>query len=272
MDTKIRPVLPLKCCDVPTIYNNKQSYYEVLCYLGYKINECIETLNDFTDDYKEYTDTEITKLKDYVDESLNELSNSLNTKIDSEVDRIDSEIEELSKSVSDKISKLTSLIYEVNNNLKIWTEWEIEKIYNYIDKIQCNNIKCYNPTTGYYEPLCKVLSNIYDALRYCGITASEYDNMHITAEQYDDIYITAVKYDLYAKCLLFKSPWFYMFSPVSGEYKFYQDVINELADLIKPNPITASEYDALNITADSYDEKEVTAKNYDFEAKTILSE
>lgn len=268
---EIRPVIPLICCDVPTIYSNKQSYYECLCYVGSKINECIEMINSFTDDYKNYTDEQITKLKATLEEELQNAVDTINNKIDFEVQELDEKIITLSNDVTNKLKELKQLIYSVNNDTKTWAEWEIEKLYKYIDSVFCENVKCYNPTNGLYEPICKVLSDMYDRLRYFGISAEEYDSLQITANEYDNLIISASKYDLYAKMILYKSPWFYMYSPFSGKYEFYQDVIYQLADLLKPNPITAAEYDALNITATNYDDKQITASQYDDNAKTILN-
>ena len=122
-----------------------------------------------------------------------------------------------------------------------------------------------------YEPICKVLNDIYGKLRYFGITAEQYDSLQLTADDYNALMISASDYDLYAKMILYKSPWFYMYSPFTGKYEFYQDVIYQMADLLKPNPITAAEYDALNITATKYDKKQITAAKYDDNAKTILN-
>lgn len=61
-----------------------------------------------------------------------------------------------------------------------------------------------------------------------------------------------------------------MISPFTGKYTLISDVINQLANFHKENPITAQEYDDLELTAQNYDEKLITAYNYDFTAKSIL--
>lgn len=269
--SEIKPIVPLVCCDIPTVYSNKQSYYECLCYIGSKINECIEMINSFTDDYKNYTDEQIAKLKATLEEELQNAVDTLNKKIDFEVKELDEKIVALSTSITEQLKKLKDLIYTVNENTKAWAEYEIEKLYEYIDNVFCDNVKCYNPTNGMYEPICKVLNDIYGKLRYFGITAEQYDSLQLTADDYDALMISASDYDLYAKMILYKSKWFYMYSPFSGKYEFYQDVIYQMADLLKPNPITAAEYDALNITATNYDDKQITASQYDDNAKTILN-
>ena len=269
--SEIKPVIPIVCCDIPTIYSNKQSYYECLCYIGSKINECIEMINNFTDDYKNYTDEKILELKNNIESNIKNVYDTLNNKIDFEISNVNNRIDGVEEDITKSLNELKLLIYDVNNNTKLWTQVEIQKLYNYIDSVYCENVKCYNPTTGLYEPICKVLNDMYDKLRYFGITAYEYDRLNLTADEYDNLMLSANRYDLYAKMILYKSPWFYMYSPITGKYEFYQDVIYQLADIIKPNPITASEYDALNITASKYDKKSITAANYDDNAKTILN-
>lgn len=62
-----------------------------------------------------------------------------------------------------------------------------------------------------------------------------------------------------------------MSNPLTGEYQFYQDVINDLADLHRDNPITASAFDALMLTATVFDGKQITAENFDNNAGNLLS-
>lgn len=58
----------IESCDVPSVYSNKQSYYEVLCYINYKLNELIDVYNKLEFDYKTYVDNQLQGVKDYADE------------------------------------------------------------------------------------------------------------------------------------------------------------------------------------------------------------
>lgn len=58
----------IESCDVPTVYSNKQSYYEVLCYINYKLNEVIDLYNSFEMDYKTYVDSQLDSVKRYADD------------------------------------------------------------------------------------------------------------------------------------------------------------------------------------------------------------
>lgn len=57
----------IESCDVPSVYSNKQSYYEVLCYINYKLNELIDVYNKLEFDYKNYVDSQLQGVKDYAD-------------------------------------------------------------------------------------------------------------------------------------------------------------------------------------------------------------
>lgn len=277
MEKELKPLVPLLCCDVPSVYSNKQSYYECLCYIGYKVNECINAINGFTDAYKEYTDQEIEKLKDYVDglnsdikEYVDGQVTTLNKKIDYNYNTIDSKIDSVKQELQNNIDTLTNLVYELNHKVYNYIETEINKLYKYIDKYACNNMKCLNPTNGLYESICKILSDIWDKLRYCGITCQQFDNTLLTCDGFESLNFDCTEFDLYAGCILHKSPRFYMHDPFTGNYVFYQNVIYELYNLHRNNPITAQEYDNLQLTAEVYDSKEITTFNYDDNAKTLL--
>ena len=58
----------IESCDVPSVYSNKQSYYEVLCYINYKLNELIDVYNSLEFEYKTYVDNQLQGVKDYADQ------------------------------------------------------------------------------------------------------------------------------------------------------------------------------------------------------------
>lgn len=277
MAEELKPLVPLICCDIPSVYSNKQSYYECLCYIGYKVNECINAINGFTDAYKDYTNQEIAKLKEYIDTLNNDMKEyldgqvgNLNEKIDENYTNLDGKIDTVKQELQDNINTLTNLVYELNSRVYNYIETEINKLYKYIDKYACNNMKCLNPTNGLYESICKILSDIWDKLRYCGITCQQFDDALLTCDGFESLNFDCTEFDLYAGCILHKSPRFYMHNPFTGDYVFYQNVIYELYNLHRNNPITAQEYDNLQLKAEVYDSKEITSFNYDDNAKNLL--
>lgn len=285
----INPVMQLACCDVPTVYSNKQSYYECLCYLGYKINECIKALNDYQDDYQKYTDDKVAELKDYVDElnstmktyvdgrwnDLNTHINSVYTELNGDITTLDAkldvEIARVEAEIAEKVEQLNQLIEKVDGDLREYIDLSIEQVYRYIRDYYVNSIKIYDPSTGVYTSIQQALENVYNAVRYFSITAQEFDGVGLTAKQFDDNNLLAAQFDLYGVFIFGKPSFLYMNNPLTGELQFYQDVIASLADLHRDNPITASGFDALLLTATAFDSKNITAENFDNNAANLLS-
>lgn len=286
---EITPLIKLNCCNLPSVYNDKQSYYEVLCYLENKINECISAINDYTDAYKDYTDTQIAQLKATLENEIHSLEEYVNTQVadfkgyvDVKIANVESDYNEkitnLEVSINRKINdistsltELTRTVYRLNSETYVYINQQIDRLTDYIDKYVCNNIQCYNPVTGQYDSICKILGDIYDSARYCGITCDEFDGLAFTCNSFERLSMAAHDFDLYAGCKLIPSNQLYMFSPLTGEYIFYQDVIYQLAELHSNAPITVSEFDALkSLTCNSFVGYNMTAYTFDNTAKDIL--
>lgn len=285
----INPVMQLACCDVPTVYSNKQSYYECLCYLGYKINECINALNDYQDDYQKYTDDKVAELKKYVDglnasmktyvdgrwNALNTHINSVYTELNGDITtldaKLDAEIARVEADIAEKVEQINQLIEKVDGDLREYIDLSIEQVYRYIRDYYVNSIKIYDPSTGVYTSIQQALENVYNAVRYFSITAQEFDGVGLTAKQFDDNNLLAAQFDLYGVFIFGKPSFLYMNNPLTGELQFYQDVITSLADLHRNSPITASAFDALLLTATAFDSKNITAENFDNNAANLLS-
>lgn len=286
---EITPLIKLNCCNLPSVYNDKQSYYEVLCYLENKINECISSINNFTDSYKEYTDTQIAQLKATLENEIHSLEEYVNTQVavfkgyvDEKIAAVESDYnEKITKlevsinrkinDISNALTELTRTVYRLNSETYVYINQQIDRLIDYIDKYVCNNIQCYNPVTGQNDSICKILGDIYDSARYCGITCDEFDGLALTCNSFERLSMTAHDFDLYAGCKLIPSSQLYMFSPLTGEYVFYQDVIYQLAELHTNAPITVNEFDALkSLTCNSFVGYNMTAYTFDNTAKDIL--
>lgn len=286
---EITPLIKLNCCNLPSVYNDKQSYYEVLCYLENKINECISTINNFTDSYKEYTDTQIAQLKATLENEMHSLEEYVNTQVavfkgyvdgkiavvesdyNEKITKLEVSINRKINDISNSLTELTRTVYRLNSETYVYINQQIDRLIDYIDKYVCNNIQCYNPVTGQYDSICKIFGDIYDSARYCGITCDEFDGLALTCNSFERLSMTAHDFDLYAGCKLIPSSQLYMFSPLTGEYVFYQDVIYQLAELHTNAPITVNEFDALkSLTCNSFVGYNMTAYTFDNTAKDIL--
>lgn len=279
----MRPVRYPRCQKVlPAVYDDSLSYYESICKLVHKINELIEWTDLFDVDTitQKVLDTVRAELKDTIDElytyidngdtTLNEKITQVDNRIDTKYKELDNKYTDITNDLSKELSDLTDTVYNLNTEVYAYISLEIERLKDFISKYACNNIKCYNPVNGKNESICNVLNSLYDALRYCGITANEFDDLGLTCNQFEHYDLSASEFDLYAGLKLYKSSLFYMFDPISGEYTFYQNVIETLWNFHRDNPITASAFDALQLTAQAFASKSLTAYNFDNSAGTLL--
>lgn len=286
---EITPLIKLSCCNLPSVYNDKQSHYEVLCYLEEKINECISAINNYTNAYKDYTDKQIAQLKATLESEIQSLEEYVNAQVadfkgyvDGKIAAVESDYNEkitklevaINKKINDistSLTELTRTVYRLNSETYVYINQEIDRLIDYIDKYVCNNMLCYNPVTGQYDSICKIFGDLYDMARYCGITCDEFDGLTLTCNSFERLSMTAHDFDLYAGSKLIPSSQLYMFSPLTGEYEFYQDVIYQLAELHTNAPITVNEFDALKtLTCNSFVGYNMTAYTFDNTAKDIL--
>lgn len=277
MSKELKPVVPLLCCDIPSVYSNKQSYYECLCYIGYKVNECIDAINGFTDAYKQYTDEKIAELKTYVDNINTDIYNHIAEveknirndmyKKDAELDK---KIDDVQNNLIERINKLNILIYQLNSETRYYIDASIAKLYDYINNYVPNNMQVLNPVKGYYTSLNQALGDMYDNLRYNALTCNEFDSLNLTCTEFDNLLLSCTEFDLYGAKKFRVDSNLYMHDPFTGKYVFYQDVIYKLAELHFNNPITASEFDALLLTVTAFEAKALSAYTFDSNAKTAL--
>lgn len=277
MAGELKPLFPLLCCDVPSVYSNKQSYYECLCYIGYKVNECIDAINGFTDAYKQYTDEKISQLKAYIDglntdiyKHITEVEKNIREDMDAKDTELDEKINKVQTQLLDKIGALNILIYDLNDETRAHIDTEVKKLYDYINDYVPNNMEVLNPVKGYRTSLNQALADMYDNLRYYALTCNEFDSLNLTCTKFEDLSLTCTEFDLYAAKRFRVDSNLYMHDPFTGEYVFYQDVIYKLAELHFNNPITAREFDALLLTINAFQSKALSAYTFDSNAKTAL--
>lgn len=277
MVEELRPLVPLLCCDIPSVYSNKQSYYECLCYIGYKVNECINAINGFTNAYQQYTDEKIAELKAYIDKldtdiykHIAEIEKNIRQDMDSRDDELNEKINKVQTDLLTKINKLNVLIYQLNEETKNHINTEIEKLYDYINEYVPSNMEVLNPVKGYYTSLSQALGDIYDNLRYYALMCNEFDSLNLTCDKFDGLFLSCSDFDLYGAKRFRVDSNLYMHSPFTGEYVFYQDVIYQLAEFHFAGPISVNEFDVLDLTVALFENKALTAYQFDSDAKDLL--
>lgn len=68
---------------------------------------------------------------------------------------------------------------------------------------------------GKTENIDKVITNIYNYLRYYGITCFEFDTRGITAKEFDNLFLTSKDFDLYSQSKILFDNIHKMLSPFS---------------------------------------------------------
>lgn len=273
--------LTIKCKSVlPLTFSDCMSLYEQLCRIEYKMNEVIETVNGFGDDFTEYVDQQVDALRNELNGKFDLLQNKVdaqladneakmqalemfvNNAIEEQQSWVLKKINDLTISINNQLQYLRQYVDAQDDKLKSYIDAEIQKVIDMIPEIQ--KVMVVNPITGKLETLQDVLNYMTWVFKYYALTAQEYDNLHLAASEYDDLGLSAFDYDVYGKKLLKLDDRFYMRSPITGQVVFYKDVINWLITQHQPNALTAAEYDALELTASVYDGKLITAFDYDF--------
>lgn len=93
------------------------------------------------------------------------------------------------KYVENAMIKITEMCVNCKKDIDL----KIANIRNYVMRM----LNMYNPLTGEYDTLKKVVEGLYTLLRRMALTAKEYDDLSMTAEYYDNLEITAYRYDWY---------------------------------------------------------------------------
>lgn len=269
------PIEKLRVCCVqiiPQVYDNCLSTYESICRVADVVNEIIAYLNNFDDTTKQYIDSQISYLKNYVDAQDESITKNLTNLINKEISELEISFYKFRAKI---LNDINDFEYDINNKIEIneiiWENKFNDFKNDVLDLInQCDTI-CYNPTTGLYETVCKVINDIYNFTRIYAFTALEFDNSLVTVSEFDNSQITAEKFDTLGKTLLGKPRCnCYIRNPYNGLIQTLETVINFISHN-NSQTLTANEYDTLSLTAISFDNYDLTAYDFDFEGKAILA-
>lgn len=183
------------CCNsyifsLPLAFDESLSYLEQVCYILKKLNEVIDQVNINTETLE---NIDINFAKIY--EDLGKMQVDINEfKI-----QIESEIETRFNQIYQQVISLMN-DYQASFNLRLDTA--VNELNDRIDRIELGDIYAYNPTTGRVENINKVLTDIYDSVRYDAISCNEFDALELTATEFDAVEITAYNFDNNGKSIL----------------------------------------------------------------------
>lgn len=246
--------------------NNHQSDYDALVI---RVSALENEIDTFIDDINQRFEELKNGLEEYiyqqVQQALGELILELGT--------LEAALNQLRVDLQREMIDLRSGYQAADTALKFWLEARLDQFKNEIPDLTTVNV--WNPVRGAITSIQICVNDLYDISRTGALTAYEYDSMELTAAEYDALDLSAYDYDNFARDILgrsgvFKNPYYFMYSPFTGDYVPIITVINELAFLHRSDALTAAEYDALQLTAADYDAEDITAYDYDWSGKTIL--
>ena len=179
-------LIRLMSMTTPFVYDSEESFLEMLRKFYKYLHELTEASKGMSDDIEE---------------------------LRSEVNNFEDEINDEIQRINDILVEYDIKIERVRNELRVYVNDQIANLRNYVDsedallderikQVEIGNIKVYDPTTGLYSPIQRVIDNLYDMGRSNALTASEYDALELTATAYDAYELTARDYDLNGKTLL----------------------------------------------------------------------
>lgn len=183
------------CCNsyifsLPLAFDESLSYLEQQCHILKKLKEVINQVNKNT------------IIIEQIDINFEEIF----TKLDNMEKEINDFEEELTENIQQQFQEMYNQVISLMNDYQAVFTNELNQVYTElsgrIDDIVIGQINVYNPTTGRYENINKVLTDIYDSVRYDAISCNEFDALELTATDFDDVEITAYNFDNNGKSIL----------------------------------------------------------------------
>lgn len=282
-------ITPLKfwCQKIlPLSYDDSLSYYETLCRFADKVNELIERLNLYQEEYRDYVDEQVSFLKTYIDEQDNATKTVLEIKMENLKNETERQMNELKlhlkqtlDDVNNKLAEYSESLVRIydfvvsdQNRQDIYFKNILEEFYHKIWSLidQYTNI-IYNPTNGQLTTVEQAINDIWNILRYQALTCIEFEWLGYSCDKWDSIGYSALDFDLYSGVKYGKricDCW--MINPYTGEKSLVTDVIYTLIGM-RAEGLTTEQYDAKNLTASRFDSTNITAYDFDFQGSISLA-
>lgn len=168
-----------------------------------------ETVTNFYDLSKSYTDTQIVSLSELAFAAINDLQE--------QIDNLQWTLPEVYNVVKGYKTDLVTLIYDVYDAGRVnaltaaefdamgLTATEFDGLnftaYEFDTNAKARLIgnKCRNPYTGELDAICNVIADIAQHSTDDAITATEFDAAELTADAFNALNLTAYLFDFYAK-------------------------------------------------------------------------
>ena len=233
---------------LPAVYDDSLSYYETVCKIADALDKCI--------DYLDYLDKEIITW-----DELNPKLDALQGQIDkinatlralkSDIGTLYSEIERLDERITDELQEMREWVLtqielklaalemylkayadEGDKHVLVLMRTEIDKIYRVIDQIPKMEQELFNPTKGCLDDASGTVGDVYEFLRYLGMTALELQVLCKTAAELDSETETARWEDTASRLLHDYCLWKNSFDPTTGSIRQDQNVMLSLFQML----------------------------------------
>lgn len=262
----------------PLVFGEELSYLEMIAKLRNRLNELNEYVIELQKTINQYTDQELAKIRIEFDNKLKKVYDTINEEFEEYKINTDKDIADFKNYVNIQLNKLSIDLITFFNTLTRQMDSKDSIVLNKakqlifelsltIDKVNENNFRINNPTTGKKDTVQNTVNNIYDFLRFC-LTCEEFEVLPITIEEVEEL--TVSDFELYSKWLLELQYRYLLVSNVTGDLVSHQQAVNECYDFVQLGSYTAAEWAELQFTIEEIDSKEVTAYNFDFYAKRFI--
>lgn len=281
---------------IATAFDNGTTYLDFLAQVNAKLDEVITTINNIKDDWDSLTDEKIqaysvqvnSQLEDlrvYTNRQNHSLKNELIEYVDTSVlvfqtqistlfinyELLDNKIKATNNSILVMRDYLINYVDTENVIQDYETNLKFQEVYESIEDISKNYPPVYNPTTGSREPIDKVLSDMYNVLRYNAITCLEFDLKQIKAGEFDELKLTVGEFELSAKTKIkYVDENLMMYSPFTGLKTLIKDVLKEAINRMATGQFTAGVFDSRLVTVGEFGSYNITAYNFDFNGANVI--
>ena len=240
------------------MYEELKSNYSKLVDGYEELHNMFNTLEDDFAALALYVNSEVTELKEEVDERISELLISVSERITRMIIEVNEMLARQREYVDSEL-----LVLEAKFNL------ELTRLQQEIDELVFELPDVYNQTRGIRTELITYVDDIYNLTRDFAFKVENFDISAVTCEELDNMDKTAIEWDIDGR--LYIDPPGMCLNPISGEREPVCAILQALAQEIHNiTMLTATEYDALQLTAGEYDNKQITAYDYDYYGKSLL--
>lgn len=229
------------------------------------LNSLNETKQELNNRFTEYSKNLENSSTEYNKKLENDIENRFTniTKLNENTFR------EQQRQIDEFKSKASEIIIQYKNEITNLVNYRTEEYYrnmtNYVSNVEANleaTMYAIQDTLN-TESLWRNVYSIY------GFSALEwYEFPEITCEDWNNSEITCEQWYINGKEVFkYWEEKQKMLSPLSGDMELPKDVLSKFIFAMRPQALTAREYDDLHLTADMYDKLMLTASEYDLKGE-----